>query len=59
MVKTLHFKTELLESEVLSTNDTMATCELLDKINDVKTVLDADEQYVIDEDDVTEDENTG
>lgn len=59
IVKTLHFKTELLESEVLSTNDTTATCELLDKINDVKTVLDADEQYVIDEDDVTEDENTG
>lgn len=57
IVKTLHFKTELLENEVLSTNNITAASELLDKINDAKAVLDADEQYIIDEDDITE-ENT-
>jgi len=49
IINTLHFKTELLESELLTTNDAIPATELLDKISDIKAVLDADEQTVSDD----------
>ena len=51
IVTTLHFKAEVLESEVTATNDVIACAELLDKISDIKSVLDADDQFCIDEND--------
>ena len=42
IVNTLHFKAEMLEVEVIATNDTMVLADLLDKISDIKAVLDAD-----------------
>ena len=37
IVRTLHFKTEIIEKEVQIGNDFIANTELLDKINDIKS----------------------
>ena len=43
IVNTLYYKTELIENEVLVTNDIIASAEFLDKISKIKYILDADE----------------
>ena len=55
IVNVLHFKAELLENEVLVSNDVIACTELLDKIHSIKSVIDVDDQLVIED----EDDNAG
>jgi hAT family C-terminal dimerisation region len=55
IVNVLHFKAELLENEVLASNDVIACTELLDKIHSIKSVIDVDDQLVIED----EDDNAG
>ena len=59
IVNTLHFKAEMLEAEVIATNDTMMLAELLDKISDIKVGLDADDRFTIEDNDETEDSDDG
>lgn len=55
IVNVLHFKAELLENEVLASNDVIVCTELLDKIHSIKSVIDVDDQLVIED----EDDNAG
>lgn len=55
VVNTLHFKTEIMEAEVLTENDIIARNELLDKINDIKCVLDAGDNIIDDAEDIETD----
>jgi hypothetical protein len=51
IVNVLHFKAEILENEVLATNDVIALTDLLDKIGDIKAVLSADDQFTVPDED--------
>ena len=49
IVNVLHFKTEIIEHKVLPTYDALASTDFLDKINNIKAVLDADDQIIIED----------
>jgi len=49
IVNMLHFKAELLENEVLASNDVIACSELLEKIHSIKSVIDVDDQFVVED----------
>ena len=60
IVRTQHFKTEIIEKEVQIGNDFIADTELLDKINDIKSLLDANENNVLEHnnEELDDDENS-
>jgi len=51
IVNKLHFKAEILEREVAASNDAVACADFLDKITDIKALLDADDQFDVEIDD--------
>ena len=59
IVNTLHYESELIENEVLATNNITASADFLDKISKIKSILDADKQIAVDENSSESDNNDG